>query len=140
MLSEAAKAGREVRAHLFGEAVGAARASDRVASFIGEVSDEANWGKIWARPGLELKTRSLCVIAALAAQDQWEHLEAHVRGARNIGVTMDELTELAGQLVFYATLPRVHRMVRIIDRVYHEDRTDESPTPTAPADSSGGTR
>src|SRR5262245_23671976 len=41
------------------------------------------YGKVLARPGLDLKTRELCIIALLASQDAPHQLHSHLRGALN---------------------------------------------------------
>lgn len=41
------------------------------------------YGKVLARPGLELRTRELCIVALLAVQDAPQQLYSHIRGALN---------------------------------------------------------
>jgi alkylhydroperoxidase/carboxymuconolactone decarboxylase family protein YurZ len=62
---------------------------------------EASWGRIWGRPGLDLKTRSLCTIAALVAVGDARELRTHLRGALRLGITPDELTEVFIQVGGY---------------------------------------
>ena len=52
---------------------------------------ETAWGGVWARPGLDLKTRSMLTIAILGALNHAE-LELHLRAARNTGVTPEEVS------------------------------------------------
>jgi 4-carboxymuconolactone decarboxylase len=58
---------------------------------------------IMSRPGLDLKTRQLVVIAACTtlghAQPQ---LRAHIEGAASVGATKDEIVETILQTLFYA--------------------------------------
>jgi 4-carboxymuconolactone decarboxylase len=49
------------------------------------------YGKVLARPGLDLKTRELCIIALLASQDAPHQLHSHLRGALNVGATTAEV-------------------------------------------------
>jgi 4-carboxymuconolactone decarboxylase len=63
---------------------------------------EASWGRIWGRPGLDLKTRSLCTISALVALGDARELRTHLRGALNLGITPEELTEVFIQVGGYA--------------------------------------
>src|ERR1700687_5422466 len=58
-----------------------------------ETAIEHVWGGLWNRPGLELKYRSLVVVSVLAAIGQNEELKPHLRGALNLGWTVDELRE-----------------------------------------------
>ena len=43
------------------------------------------YGKVLGRPGLDLATRELCIVALLAAQDAAPQLYSHLRGALNAG-------------------------------------------------------
>jgi alkylhydroperoxidase/carboxymuconolactone decarboxylase family protein YurZ len=63
---------------------------------------EAAWGGIWGRPGLDLKSRSLCTISALAALGSTRELRTHLRGALRLGVTTQELAEIFIQVGGYA--------------------------------------
>lgn len=49
------------------------------------------YGKVLSRPGVDLKTRELCVVAACAVSGQQRQLHSHLRGALNSGATRDEL-------------------------------------------------
>lgn len=50
------------------------------------------YGKVLSRPGLDLKTRELCIVAACAATAQKRQLHSHVRGALNSGATAGEIS------------------------------------------------
>lgn len=43
------------------------------------------YGRVLGRPGLDLDTRELCIVALLCAQDAPAQLYAHLRGALNAG-------------------------------------------------------
>lgn len=49
------------------------------------------YGKVLSRPGVDLRTRELCVIAACAVARQQRQLHSHLRGALNAGSTPDEV-------------------------------------------------
>lgn len=49
------------------------------------------YGKVLSRPGLDLKTRELCIVAACASTGQKRQLHSHVRGAMNTGATVAEV-------------------------------------------------
>ena len=51
------------------------------------------YGKVLARPGLDLPRRELCVVAACAAMGQDRQLHSHLRGALNVGVAPAALRE-----------------------------------------------
>jgi 4-carboxymuconolactone decarboxylase len=68
------------------------------------VSDHA-WGSTWQRDGLELKQRSLCTVAMLAAMGHTQELKGHLRGALNNGATLKELREVLLHVAPYAGAP-----------------------------------
>ena len=49
------------------------------------------YGKVLSRPGLDLKTRELCVVAACAVAGQQRQLHSHMRGALNAGASRAEV-------------------------------------------------
>jgi 4-carboxymuconolactone decarboxylase len=61
------------------------------------------YGKVLSRPGLDLRRRELCIVAACAAMGQDRQLHSHLRGALNVGVepaalseALDALADLVG--------------------------------------------
>src|SRR3954464_15466185 len=52
------------------------------------------WGDVWARPGLDRRTRSAITLAALTALRAEGELELHVRAARRNGLTEAEIAEV----------------------------------------------
>ena len=63
------------------------------------------WGDIWARPGLDRKTRSMLNLAMIAALNRPHELKAHVKGALTNGVSKDEIKEVLLQVAIYAGIP-----------------------------------
>jgi 4-carboxymuconolactone decarboxylase len=57
------------------------------------------YGKVLGRPGLDLPTRELCIIAVLSAQDAAPQLYSHLRGALNAGATRAEVDEVVQRLL-----------------------------------------
>lgn len=80
-------------------------------------TEENCWATVWVRPGLERKTRSMLNLAMLASMARWHEFEVHVRGARNNGVTDDEMIEIVLQVGVYAGVPVAAEAMRIVDRV-----------------------
>jgi len=68
------------------------------------VSDHA-WGATWQRDGIDLKQRSLCTVAMLAALGHVNELKGHLRGALNNGATLAELREVLLHVAPYAGAP-----------------------------------
>ena len=64
-------------------------------------------GQIWMRPTLDLKTRSLCTIAALTALGRTSAIELNIRMALGNGATKEEILEAIIQMAPYAGFPAV---------------------------------
>jgi 4-carboxymuconolactone decarboxylase len=56
------------------------------------------YGKVLGRPGLDLATRELCIVALLAVQDAAPQLYSHLRGALNAGATPADVNETVALL------------------------------------------
>jgi len=67
---------------------------------------EFPFGDIYSRPGLDLKTRELAVVAALTALgNAAPQLKVHIQGARNVGCSEHEIVEVIIQMAVYAGFP-----------------------------------
>jgi 4-carboxymuconolactone decarboxylase len=78
------------------------------------------WGEIWARPGLDRKTRSCITLMALTALGQHEELALHVRAAVRNGLTPDEIKEVLLQAAIYCGVPAANRAFAVAQRVLEE--------------------
>ena len=66
---------------------------------------------IWARPGLDRKTRSMITIAMLVGMGKIDELKLHIRATRNTGVSRDEVKELLMHAAIYCGVPgRLRRL------------------------------
>lgn len=83
------------------------------------------WGAVWARPGLDRKTRSMLTIAMLAALGHHEELRLHIRATRNTGVSQDEVKEILLQAAVYAGVPAANSAVRLAREVYDQMEKEE---------------
>ncbi len=79
---------------------------------------EGAWGSVWARPGLERRTRSMLVIALMAALGHEEELAMHLRATRNTGATADDVKEVLLMVAVYAGVPAANAAVRIAKEVF----------------------
>jgi alkylhydroperoxidase/carboxymuconolactone decarboxylase family protein YurZ len=77
------------------------------------------WGDVWARPGLDLKTRSAITIAILGALGH-EELALHLEAARNTGVSVEEITEVLLHVAVYAGVPAANRAFRVAKQIYEK--------------------
>jgi len=59
-----------------------------------ELATEFAWGKVWTRPGLSLKERSLATLSMCIALNRPAEIKIHLRGAVRNGVSREELREL----------------------------------------------
>ena len=78
------------------------------------------WGEIWARPGLDRRSRSLVTLTALVALGHREELAMHVRAARRNGLTEAEIEEVLLQTAIYCGVPAANTAFRIAQRVLAE--------------------
>ena len=67
---------------------------------------EFPFGDIYSRPGLDLKSREIAVVAALTAlANAAPQLKVHIHGALNVGCTKEEVVEVIMQMAVYAGFP-----------------------------------
>jgi len=67
---------------------------------------EFPFGDIYSRPGLDLKSREIATIAALAAMGNARpQLEVHIAAALNVGCSRQEVVEVMMQMAVYAGFP-----------------------------------
>ncbi|MET0125645.1 MAG: carboxymuconolactone decarboxylase family protein [Pseudomonas caspiana] len=67
---------------------------------------EFPFGDIYSRPGLDLKSRELAVVAALTAMgNAAPQLKVHIHGALNVGCKEQEIIEVIMQMAVYAGFP-----------------------------------
>ncbi len=83
---------------------------------------ETAWGGVWARPDLDLRTRSLLTVAILGALNH-EELELHLRAARNNGVTPEDVREALLHVAVYAGVPAANRAFKIAKDIYADEGT-----------------
>jgi 4-carboxymuconolactone decarboxylase len=80
------------------------------------------WGEIWARPGLDRRTRSCIALTALVALGRDEELALHLRAALRNGLTRDEIKEVLLQTAIYCGVPAANSAFAIAQRVLDEDQ------------------
>jgi len=67
---------------------------------------EFPFGDVYSRPGLDLKSREIAVVAALTALgNAAPQLKVHIHGALNVGCTEQEVVEVIMQMAVYAGFP-----------------------------------
>ena len=73
------------------------------------------WGEIWARPGLDVRTRRILVIGTLVALHHWEELAMHVRAALTSGdLVAEDVKEIVLQQAIYCGVPAANTAFRVV--------------------------
>jgi 4-carboxymuconolactone decarboxylase len=98
-------------------------AGERTTEFTADFQDLITryaWGEIWARPGLDRRTRSAITLTALVARGQFDELAMHVRAALHNGLSADEIKEVLLQSAIYCGVPAANSAFAIAQRVLDE--------------------
>ena len=83
---------------------------------------------VLARPGIDLKTREMLTVAALAAMDTAPvQLEFHIRAAMKLGVTREEIVEIILQMAVYGGVPSFMNGIAVAKKVFAAE--DQSADP-----------
>ncbi|MEX2181683.1 MAG: carboxymuconolactone decarboxylase family protein [Gemmatimonadaceae bacterium] len=75
------------------------------------------YGKILSRPGLELRLRELCIVAACVATAQDRQLHSHLHGALNAGATETDVAGTLDALEGIVDVDALERAERLLARV-----------------------
>lgn len=82
---------------------------------------EFPFGDIYARPGLDIRSRQIATIAALTtlgnAQPQ---LKVHIAAGLNVGLSRDEIVETIMQMAVYAGFPAALNGLFVAKEVFQE--------------------
>jgi 3-oxoadipate enol-lactonase/4-carboxymuconolactone decarboxylase len=122
--ASAAEAGNAVRRAVLGDAH-VDRSEAKTTALDAPFRDfilEGVWGRVWTRPGLARRDRSLLCLGMLAALGHDEELRLHVRATRNTGVTEEEIAEVLLQVAAYAGVPAANSALRAAKEVLEEMR------------------
>ena len=75
------------------------------------------YGKVLSRPGLDLKTRELCIVAACATSAQQRQLHSHLHGALNAGASVEEVEAALDSLRDLLPEGELHRYRSLLSHV-----------------------
>ena len=124
--SETHRKGREIRRGLLGDDYVAQADrntyTDPIMKKFIDVATETVFGALWARPGLDLKTRTLICVVSDAATGREPELAIHLRMARRQGWTEDELVEVLLHMSGYVGVPIIRESLLVASRVFKEMR------------------
>jgi 3-oxoadipate enol-lactonase/4-carboxymuconolactone decarboxylase len=71
------------------------------------------WGTVWTRPGLDIRTRRLLVLAMTAALGRHEEFRMHLRAGLKSGLEVSDLKEVLLQSAIYAGVPAANTAFQI---------------------------
>jgi 4-carboxymuconolactone decarboxylase len=115
--------GLKLRRELFG----AAAVEQRVSALgdfgapLQHIINAYAYGDVWSRPGLPLATKSLAMIAMMAAAGKQAELRVHLKGALKNGCTPDEVREILLLVALYCGIPAANEAHRAAVDVLRED-------------------
>jgi 4-carboxymuconolactone decarboxylase len=108
-MQEMIKRGEDLWRTIFGEAdlLERKQRNDYLDPEMNEYDIGVNWGLIFGRPGLDLRTRMLCLVATFLTMGNFEEglggeLERHIRGALRVGAKPQEIVEVILQTGLWA--------------------------------------
>ena len=90
------------------------------------IATEVQWPKTWAGGELDVKTRSLCTVAALIASGK-PQVHGHIRAALAVGASRQEIADLITHIAFYAGFPSAGNAVRAAKEVFAELDGEDQP-------------
>lgn len=107
----------------------AQRAVGDIAPKLAELTDDVLFGDVWARAELPRRDRSLVTVSSLVTSGSTEQLVAHLRIAKQNGLSEAELVEAIVHLAFYAGWPKAMSAIQVAKRVFAEDAADREARP-----------
>ena len=126
MSDDAHDAGMRIRRGVLGDAH-VDRAIESTTEFTAPFQDfitRCAWGSVWARDGLDRRTRSCITLAMLTALGRENEIAMHVRAARTNGLTQQEIGEVLLHTAVYAGVPAANAAYAIAQRVLAEEAPD----------------
>jgi 4-carboxymuconolactone decarboxylase len=78
------------------------------------------WGDVWARKGLDRRTRSCITLATLTTLRAESEIAMHVRAALRNGLTREEIGEVLLHTAVYAGVPAANTAFAIAQSVFDE--------------------
>jgi 4-carboxymuconolactone decarboxylase len=108
------------------EVLGDEHVDDAVARTTPETADFQDlitryaWGEIWARPGLDRRTRSAITLMTLVALNREGELRMHLHAALRNGLTREEIKEVLLQSAIYCGVPAANGAFTVFREVMAE--------------------
>ena len=128
--SELYRKGEAIRRNLLGDAAFARRQaeyhSDPIMKKFIDVATETVFGSLWARPGLDVKTRPLICVVSDAATGRHPELDIHLRFALKEGWTEDQLVEVLLHLTGYVGVPLIREAMLVASQTFAQVKAERS--------------
>ncbi|NWG46898.1 MAG: carboxymuconolactone decarboxylase family protein [Alphaproteobacteria bacterium] len=83
---------------------------------------EFAFGDIYARPGIDLRSRQIATLAALTVLGAAPQLKAHIRASLAAGLSRPEIIEILMQMALYAGFPAALDALAIAREAFKEAR------------------
>lgn len=116
--------GLKLRIEMFGrEAV-----EKRMAAFgelgapLQHIINSYSYGDVWSRTALNPETKSLVMVAMMAASGHQNELRVHLNGAVKNGCTLEQIQEVLLLLTLYCGIPAANEAHRIAAEVLREHK------------------
>jgi 4-carboxymuconolactone decarboxylase len=78
------------------------------------------YGDVWSRPALPMATKSLAMIAMMAAVGRPSELRVHIKGALTNGCTPEQIQEILLLVAMYCGIPLANEAHRVAVDVLKE--------------------
>ncbi|MGW6540438.1 bifunctional 3-oxoadipate enol-lactonase/4-carboxymuconolactone decarboxylase PcaDC [Streptomyces sp. NPDC055011] len=115
--------GLGLRREILGDAHVDRALADEDAGDFQELVTRYAWGEVWAREGLDRRTRSVVTLTALVAGGHREALADHTRAALRNGLSPAEIREIVLHTAVYCGLPAAESALGTVGRVITEETT-----------------
>ena len=126
--SETIQKARELRRQLMGDAyvdrMNQTVYADPIMQRFADLAAETVFAALWARPGLDLKTRTLVCVVSDATTGRAPELAIHLRMALRQGWTEDQLVEVLLHLTGYVGVPLIREAMLTAKDVFAELRAE----------------
>jgi 4-carboxymuconolactone decarboxylase len=125
MSGDAYEAGMKIRREVLGDEY-VDRAVDNATGLTApfqEFITRYAWGSVWARDGLDRRTRSAITLAVLTVLGREQELALHIRAARRNGLSDEEIGEVLLHTAVYAGVPAANVGFAIAQRELGDQST-----------------
>jgi 4-carboxymuconolactone decarboxylase len=85
------------------------------------------YGDVWSRSALPMATKSLAMVAMMAAVGRQNELRVHVKGALTNGCTAEQIQEILLLVAMYCGIPLANEAHRVAVDVLRESGTAQAP-------------